>query len=64
VKILRSEISTPPIKLNPGGKILAGIMTSRVKIKNFRSVIKLAGQITDNMIKEGNNINGMQLAVR
>jgi hypothetical protein len=64
VKILRSEISTPPFKLNPGGKILAGIMTSRVKIKNFRSVIKLAGQITDNMIKEGNNINGMQLAVR
>ena len=39
-------------------------MISAAKLKNFKFVIKLAGQITDNMIKEGDYINGMQLAVR
>ena len=39
-------------------------MISDAKLKYFKFVIKLAGQITDNMIKEGDYINGMQLAVR
>jgi hypothetical protein len=39
-------------------------MISDAKLKNFKFVIKLAGHIADNMIKDGSYISGMQLAVR